>query len=288
MVAKLKAAGAYEVLQHGANIKEADAYLKEHIMPLAAARGEEPVYVSPFDHPDIWEGHATMVDEMHDQFTEMGEDAPDVIVCSCGGGGLFNGLMEGISNQITAAAAADDDDDPDNNNKWSRTQILAVNTIGANALAHSLAAGRNTSIARITSIATSLGLTRISDHTFKLFTAAQRAGRAFNAVLTDAEAAMGCWRFAEEERMLVEPACGVNVALCYGQRLKKALGRPVRRDEKVVIVVCGGNNVTAGLIEGWKREFGGLVEEGLTGGFDEVLAGMLAVQPPVGHHYLLM
>lgn len=33
MVAKLRAAGAYEVIQHGAAWKDADAYLKEHVMP---------------------------------------------------------------------------------------------------------------------------------------------------------------------------------------------------------------------------------------------------------------
>lgn len=33
MVAKLRAAGAYDVIQHGAAWKDADAYLKEHVMP---------------------------------------------------------------------------------------------------------------------------------------------------------------------------------------------------------------------------------------------------------------
>jgi hypothetical protein len=33
MVTKLRAAGAYEVIQFGAAWKDADAYLKEHVMP---------------------------------------------------------------------------------------------------------------------------------------------------------------------------------------------------------------------------------------------------------------
>lgn len=33
MVAKLRAAGAYEVIQYGAAWKDADTYLKEHVMP---------------------------------------------------------------------------------------------------------------------------------------------------------------------------------------------------------------------------------------------------------------
>lgn len=37
MVAKLKAAGAYDVIQYGAAWRDADAYLREEVMP----------YVSP-------------------------------------------------------------------------------------------------------------------------------------------------------------------------------------------------------------------------------------------------
>ena len=81
------------------------------------------------------------------------------------------------------------------------------------------------------------------------------------ATLTDAAAAMGSWRFADDERMLLELACGVNVALCYGGRLAKALGRSVRPEDKIVIAVCGGSNVTLDMISQWKQEFGHLVDE---------------------------
>jgi L-serine/L-threonine ammonia-lyase len=77
-----------------------------------------------------------------------------------------------------------------------------------------------------------------------------------NLVLSDAEAAMGCWRFADAENMLVEPACGVNLALCYGNRLKKALGRPVRPEDVAVIVVCGGAATSTEMISAWRKEYG--------------------------------
>jgi L-serine/L-threonine ammonia-lyase len=70
---------------------------------------------------------------------------------------------------------------------------------------------------------------------------------------------MGCWRFAEDERILVEPACGVNVALCYGGRLERALGRAVRPEDKVVIVVCGGSNTSASMLNAWQEQYGGSV-----------------------------
>ena len=246
MIAKIKAAGATEVLQHGESLKDADAYLKEVVMPRAESRGEEPVYVSPFDHPDTWEGHSTMMDEMRDQFEDMGEDAPDLIVCSCGGGGLFNGLLQGVE-----AQGCD----------WEKTKFLLTETAGADSLARSLEKRENTTMAKITSIATSLGCARVSERTFELATEGLQTGKVKNVVLTDAEAMMGCWRFAEDERILVEPACGVNLALCYGHRLKRALGRPVRPDEKVVMIVCGGSNVSTSMIEQWKQEFGYLDDD---------------------------
>ncbi|KAI7650622.1 hypothetical protein KC318_g16306, partial [Hortaea werneckii] len=110
----------------------------------------------------------------------------------------------------------------------------------------------------ITSLATSLGATRVAERTFELAKKWEEAGRVKSAVFTDAEAAMGCWRLADDERLLVELACGVNLAVCYGGRLEKALGRPVRKDEKVVIEVCGGSNVSTEIIEGWRREYGDL------------------------------
>ena len=239
MIAKIRAAGAHEVLQRGASWKDADTWMREEVMPAAKARGEEPVYVSPFDHPDVWAGHATMVEEMKAQLGDSG--APDVIVCSVGGGGLFNGVMEGVQKV-----------------GWKETTVLAMETVGADALAKSVEAGMHITIPGITSQATSLGATRVSDRTWELFTSSKQAR---NAVLTDAEAAMGSWRFADDERILVELACGVNVALCYGGRMAKALGRPVKSDEKVAIVLCGGSNVTIDMINTWKQEFGLLSDD---------------------------
>jgi len=241
MIAKIRAAGAQEVLQQGETWQHADNYLRESVMPAAKGRGEEPMYVHPFDHPDVWEGHGTMVEEMKAQLGESA--APDVIVCSVGGGGLFNGIMKGVQKV-----------------GWTDTTVLAMETVGADALAKSLEAGKHITIPGITSQATSLGAIRVCDKTWELFTKSKNAK---NAVLTDAEAAMGSWRFADDERILVELACGVNVALCYGGRLAKALGRPVKPDDKVVIVVCGGSNITIDMINKYKQEFG-LLDDDIT------------------------
>ncbi|KAK1064708.1 catabolic L-serine/threonine dehydratase [Friedmanniomyces endolithicus] len=259
MVERLWAAGAHGVLRRGGTWREADGYLREVVM--LEARGkkggesereeEEGVYVPPFDHEDVWAGNATLVEEVAAQMG--GEGAPDVVVCSVGGGGLFNGIMQGIEGRAG----------------WEKTTVLALETRGADSLAQSLEQGELITLPGITSLATSLGATRVSERTFELASKGLVSGRVRSAVLTDAEAAMGCWRFADDERTLVELACGVNVALCYGGRLEKALGRPVGSEEKVVIVVCGGQNVTTKMVEGWRLEYGDLDRAVTTNGHAE-------------------
>jgi len=242
MIEKIRALGATDVVQHGAHFKEADRYLVEVVMEQAKKRGEEPVYCHPYDHPDLWEGHSSLVDEVAEEMEEEG--VPDVLVCSVGGGGLFNGIMEGVARQ---------------GDGWGKTQVLALETKGADSLASALEKDELVALPGITSIATSLGAVKVNERTFELAREGQRTGRVKSVVLSDAEAAMGCWRFAEDERILVEPACGVNVALCYGGRLERALGRPVRAEDKVVIVVCGGSNTSASMLTAWQEQYGGLL-----------------------------
>jgi L-serine/L-threonine ammonia-lyase len=244
MIEKIKALGATEVIQHGSHFNEADNYLNEVVMVEAKARGEDPIYCHPYDDPAVWEGHSSLVDEVDQQLTQAGEGAPDAIICSVGGGGLFNGIMDGIDRHGA---------------KWDKTKVLALETYGAHSLATALDTDEWATLPAITSIATSLGAVRVSSHTFQLASEGRRTGKVRNMVLTDAEAAMGCWRFAEDERMLVEPACGVNVALCYGDRLKKGLGRSVKADDIVVIVLCGGSNTSVDMINAWKQEYNGVI-----------------------------
>ena len=56
----------------------------------------------------------------------------------------------------------------------------------------------------------------------------------------DGAAARACVRFAEEERMLVEAACGASLAAVYEAGLRKMMPE-LTRESKVVVVVCGGN-----------------------------------------------
>lgn len=240
MLKKLRDAGAKDVVQVGANWKEADKYLREELL----SKDKGGAYVPPFDHPDIWHGHESLVYELKQQLADLHNTssllngstnkAPDAIVCSVGGGGLFNGIMQGMDNL-----------------GWGSTQVVAVETAGADSLNAALQAKEHISLPAITSIATSLGCSRVSEQTYKL---AQRRN-VRNCVLSDAEAVEGCWKLADDERLLVEPACGVSAALCYDGKLATALGRPITPDMKVVIVICGGSNVTLEQLALWRAEF---------------------------------
>lgn len=227
MVLKLWNMGATAVIQHGDNIAEAQMYIQDVLLP----NDPDGVFVPPFDHPDIWEGNATVMREIAEQLGEH----PDVIVCSVGGGGLLNGIMQVIDE-----------------NSWNdEVEVLAMETKGADSLNKSLQAGQLLTLPRITSQATSLGVVRVSQKTFDY---AQRPN-VTSIVLSDADAARGCCLLAEHERMMVELTVGVNIPVCYDNFLQRILeSRKIICDSsRIVIVVCGGNDISVEMLVAWRK-----------------------------------
>lgn len=230
MIKKMKDAGAAEVVQKGASWYEADAYLRETVIPMAEKRGEKPVYVPPFDAKEIWEGHSTMMAEILEDL----DQALDVVVCSVGGGGLLSGIMLG---RDRAAG------------RFEQLKVLAVETEGADSLALSLREGMLSTLPGITSIATTLGARTVAKQAYEY----GKRDCVKSVVLSDREAMEGCVRFADDERIMVEAACGVCLALCYEGRLRKVLPE-LTETSKVVIVVCGGSNVTGSMLHTWAEQ----------------------------------
>lgn len=230
MISKIREAGASQVIQEGTSWYEADSYLKSVVIPEAEERGEVPVYVPPFDAPAIWDGNATMTAEMLEDLGQV----PDAVVCSVGGGGMFCGIMQG------RAEAGE---------KASGMKVLAVETEGADSLNLSVREGKLSTLPAITSIATTLGARTVAERAFEY--SKEKGVR--SVVLSDREAMEGCVRFADDERIMVEASCGVSLALCYGGRLKRVMPE-LTEDSKVVIVVCGGKNITAGMLQTWEEQ----------------------------------
>lgn len=237
MVGKLRDLGA-DVVQTGANWGEADRYLREVLLANEKGRG---VYVPPFDHPDIWAGAATIVDELAGQMDGVEVDG---IVCNVGGGGLLCGIMEGLEGRRKTALG--------------RARVLAVETVGAESLYRSVEEGRLVTLDRITSIATSLGAPRVAEECFE-WTRRRGEGLVCSTV-TDGEAVMGCVNFLNDARMLVEVACGATIATAYNGDLRRYLGKGLSDEQwaekNVVLVVCGGSNINLELLNKYKETYG--------------------------------
>ena len=237
-MAKIRALGG-TVHQHGASWQQADEYLRAQFL----AHDASGIYVPPFDHPDIWAGNATCMDELAAQLALLPRDEsedwdgkPDAVVCSVGGGGLLNGVVSGLDAQ-----------------GWgSCVKVVAVETRGADSLACAVQAGRLVTLPAITSMATSLGCARVAAQSF----ANAQRDNVRTLVLDDAQAARAAWRFADDERMLVEAACAVSLAPCYEPDVLSRVLPGLTARSRIVIIVCGGSNVSLEILEGYRRKFG--------------------------------
>lgn len=249
MISKLRSAGATDVIQHGASWQEADGYLKDEIMTRSQNSDETPIYVPPFDAQEIWDGNALMVDEIAQQLSlipknypvssevfvsEEEHDSPriDAIVCSVGGGGLFCGIMQGVDEL-----------------QHPKAKVIAMETCGADSLAQAVEKNALVTLPSITSIATSLGARTVSPKALEY----SLKENVSNVVLSDREAIEACRRFASDERILVEPACGVSIAMCYNSRLGELIPN-FNSQSVVVIVVCGGSNISFEILENYMKE----------------------------------
>jgi L-serine/L-threonine ammonia-lyase len=211
----IRAEGA-DLIVHGAAWDDAQAYA------LTLAQQQNAVCIHPFDDPQVWRGHASLVREI----AEVGIK-PGAIVASVGGGGLLCGLVDGL--QAIG---------------WTDIPIVAVETEGAASFAASVRAGRIVTLDKITSIATTLGARTIASQALD----ATRQHPIGSWVIRDRAAVDACLRFADDHRVLVEPACGAALAAGY-LRAEPLLGH-----EPIVIVVCGGVGVTRELLDQWDKQ----------------------------------
>ncbi|MCZ6678989.1 MAG: pyridoxal-phosphate dependent enzyme [Candidatus Poribacteria bacterium] len=213
----------HRIEQEGATVVVHGAVWDEsHAFALSLSEERHGAYIPPFDHPTIWRGHATMVDELVDQCKK-----PDVIILSVGGGGLLCGLVEGLERH-----------------GWQDIPIVAVETEGASSLASSIAAGRLVTLDRISSVATSLGAKQVGIQAFEY---AQR-NSVVPFVVTDAAAIDACMQFAEDHRILVEPACGASLSVVYDN------ADVISTSGSALVIVCGGIGVSIEKLLRWKKE----------------------------------
>lgn len=212
---KLTRMGA-EVQVAGDVWDEADAEARKLALEPGAA------YIPPFDHPTLWRGHSSLVDEVAESHGK-----PDLVVVTVGGGGLLCGVLEGM-----------------HRNGWSDVPVIAVETAGAESLHAAMSAGRAVSLPEITSIATCLGARRVADAAFDW--TSKHAVR--SVVVSDESAVRGCLEFANRHRILVEPACGAGLSLMYEE------AECLSAANRILIVVCGGIGVSVDQLNSWATQ----------------------------------
>lgn len=202
-----------EVIVHGKMWSEAN----ELAMSLLT---EQDAFLHPFDDPLLWQGHASMIDEVVEDGIR-----PDAVILSVGGGGLLAGVDEGLRR-----------------NGLDNVPVYAVETQGMSSYNAALEAGRPVEVTDLTGVATSLGARQVCQRAFDL----AKKRTIFPVIVSDREAVDACLSFLDDHRMLVEPACGASLAPLYGKKLD------LNNYNNVLVIVCGGSTATVNSLSTFK------------------------------------
>lgn len=204
-----------EVIVHGSSWQEAN----QHAQTLL---GATDAFLHPFDNPLLWQGHATLIDEV-----AQAQCKPDAVVLAVGGGGLLSGVVAGLQR-----------------NNWHDVPVVAVETEGAASFHAALQVGHTVELERINSIATSLGAKRVCEQAMHCAS----THPVQSLVVSDHSALAACERFLADHRILVEPACGAALSVVYDKHPALA------NYQRVLVVVCGGATASIDQIRSWASQ----------------------------------
>jgi len=183
--------------------------------------------IHPFDHPDIWEGHTSIVKELHQQLPKK----PDAVVCVVGGGGLLCGISKGLQEV-----------------GWEDVPIIAVETEGSSKLVETLRKGTVQHISKINTIAKALGVSYVTDEVLHL------NHPIIPAVVSDKDTVNAIVNISNDHQILLEPSCAAGVSLLYNE--DKSIIQPyLGHDKLIVFIICGGNMTNLTLIKQWSETF---------------------------------
>ena len=228
------------------------------------AEKETAAYIPPFDHPDIWEGNSTLIEEAAQQ---LDGNPPGAVICVVGGGGLLSGVALGMQKV-----------------GWNDVPILTAETEGASSYYSSIKAGwlppppqtiaplsnfplkgEIVTLPSITSVAKSLGAVRVCEESFLW----SKKRPIIPCTVTDKQAVDAALRFADDHHFLVRPpqypglnssikkvevSCAAGLAAVYEQK-KELLDLKPR---SVLVVVCGGSMCTIRFLQDLQRQLSGL------------------------------
>nr|XP_012607697.1 serine dehydratase-like isoform X2 [Microcebus murinus] len=181
----------------------------------------------------VREGHASLVRELK---AALGTP-PGALVLAVGGGGLLAGVVAGLVEV-----------------GWQHVPIIAMETRGAHSFNAAVKAGRLVTLPDITSVAKCLGAKTVAARALEC----TQECRILSEVVEDAEAVSAVQRFLDDERMLVQPACGAALAAVYSGLLGRlqAEGHLQPGLTSVVVIVCGGSGIDSRGLQALKTQLG--------------------------------
>ena len=219
VINKLEELGA-EVIVFGNHWGEADEYLRETIIKLLPSE-IYPVYCHPFDDPTIWEGHGAIIDDLPEQLSASDLSNVKAVVCSVGGGGLYNGIVEGLKR-----------------NKLNNVAVVAVETQQAACFHEGVKQGKLVRLEKVPTLATSLASPYISEKSLENYKSTEI--KTYLELIDDMDSLQGTIDYYDRfDKRLIEPACGASTCTVMS---RKDLLDKLNLDENdiVVVVVCGG------------------------------------------------
>lgn len=211
---EVKCAG---VRRHGATIVAYDRTTEEReVVADALVDDTGATLVRPFDDPHIIAGQGTVGREIVDQADALGI-TPDALLVPCSGGGLIAGC---------AIAARD---------RWSGLEVYAVEPVGFDDTARSLASGRRETVVQgAETVCDALRVQTPGEITFEINRRLLSGGLAVEDGETRAAMAAAFLHL----KLVVEPGGAPALAA--------VLSGPYDGRGKTTVVVCSGGNVDAG------------------------------------------
>ncbi|XP_006908641.1 L-serine dehydratase/L-threonine deaminase [Pteropus alecto] len=190
------------------------------------------VFIHPFDDPLIWEGHTSIVKELKETLSAK----PGAIALSVGGGGLLCGVVQGLQEV-----------------GWGDVPVIAMETIGAHSFHAATAAGALVSPGTCV-VAKALCVKTVGAQALKLY----QEHPIFSEVISDQEAVAAIEKFVDDEKILVEPACGAALAAVYSHVVQKLQGEGKLHAplSSLVVIVCGGSNISLAQLQALKKQLG--------------------------------
>jgi L-serine/L-threonine ammonia-lyase len=197
----------------GATVKVfGEAWNDANVFAKSLVKKEKAIYIPPFDHPTIWAGNASVIDECDTQMAP-----PDAVIVAVGGGGYFCGVMEGVLK-----------------NNWKNTTVITAETDGAASMKKALEQQELVTLDKIDSIASSLGAKRVAKQAFEY--AINQEVVAYS--VSDKQALDACRLFLDETGNLVEPACGAALSAVYHNL------EVIQEANSILVLVCGGSGLS--------------------------------------------